>query len=166
MNENELNPAPVAEIEHQGAEVSQELLSMLGDSVQADPASQPETLPPLPAQPVLDSERIALTEKVVSDAAGFLFYQAQMITGRPLGLNEKAASALAKGVAPCLVKYGIGEPSELFAKWGVEIQAAIAIGTVVYKIWESERQFKIDQAQTNKMTTANPIGAEHGHKPQ
>lgn len=166
MNENEQITAPVAETNQTAAEISPELLAMMNDNVKADPASQPETLPPLPAQPVLDSERIALTEKVVSDAAGFLFYQAQMLKGRPLGLNDAAAKALAKGVAPCLVKYGIGEPSELFAKWGVEIQAAIAIGTVVFKVWEAERQFKIEQEQAKNMTTADPIGASHGNKSQ
>lgn len=172
MNENELETAPVVEIEQTAPEVSADLAAMLSESNKAAPENQPETLPPLEAQPVLDKDRIAVTEKVIINAAGFVAYQAQSMTGRSLGVDEKIITALAKGVAPCLVKYGLGEPSELFSKWGVEMQAAIAVGTVAFKIWESERQHKqqlqaeqarITQAQANQMTTANPMGAVHGN---
>lgn len=139
-----------------GPQISPELLEMGQTEAAAQPAPKPE-LAPLEKQATLDPARIAATEKVVQSAAGGLFLFAQTHTGRELGLNDRLAGELAKGVAPCLVKYGIGEPSELFTKWEVELKAAMAIGAVVYAVWKAEREYKIEQEQAHKMTTAQPV---------
>jgi hypothetical protein len=165
MTDLTVNTAPDAEIPEneqatqQAAEISPELLQMLGQSESTEQAQKVETeqLAPLEKQPDLDPMRVAMTEKVIAQGAGFVFYQAQSLTGRSLGLSEKSAQALAKGVAPCLVKYGIGEPSELWAKWGVEIQAALAVGSVIFQVIASERAHKIEQAKADAITKANPM---------
>ena len=154
--------AEISEIDNQpeqGAEISPELLQMLGQSESTAQAErvQTEQLAPLEKQPELDPMRVALTEKVIAQGAGFVFYQAQSMAGRSLGLNEQSAKALAKGVAPCLVKYGIGEPSELWAKWGVEIQAALAVGSVIFNVYMAERAYKIEQEKADAIAKANPM---------
>lgn len=139
-----------------GPQISRELLDMGQTEAATQPAPPPE-LAPLEKQATLDPARIAATEKVVQGAAGGLFLFAQTHTGRDLGLNDRLAGELAKGVAPCLVKYGIGEPSELFSKWEVELKAAMAIGAVVYAVWKAEREYKLTQQQSAQMTTAQPV---------
>lgn len=158
MNETELQTIA----EPTGPQISAELLEMGQTEAAAQPAPAPE-LAPLEKQATLDPARIAATEKVVQSAAGMIFYQAQVMTGRPLGLNDTIAKDLARGVAPCLVKYGIGEPSELFSKWEVELKAAMAIGAVVYAVWKAEREYKIEQQQAHKIQTAQPV-AGHGNQ--
>lgn len=145
-----------------GPMLSPELLEMGQTEAAAQPAPQAE-LAPLEKQATLDPARIAATEKVVQSAAGVFFYQAQLMTGRPLGLNDRLAGELAKGVAPCLVKYGIGEPSELFSRWEVELKAAMAIGSVVYAVWKAEREYKIEQQKAQQIQTAQPV-AGHGNQ--
>lgn len=162
MTDLAVEAAPVAEIseiEQQGAELSPELVAMLGQSTSEEKTEQVQTeqLAPLDKQPELDQLRVALTEKVVANGAGFVFFQLQSLTGRSLGLNEQSAKALAKGVAPCLVKYGIGEPSELWAKWGVEMQAALAVGSVIFNVYMAERAYKLEQAKSEAMTKADPL---------
>ena len=146
------------ELENTGAglEISPELLA-LGQTEQAAQPAPVAELGPLEKQATLDPARIAATEKVVQSAAGMIFYQAQVMTGRPLGLNDTLAKDLARGVAPCLVKYGIGEPSELFSKWEVELKAAMAVGAVVYAVWKAEREYKIEQEKAQKIQTAQPV---------
>lgn len=145
-----------------GPILSPELLEMGQTEAAAQPAPQPE-LGPLEKQATLDPARIAATEQVVKSAAGVIFYQAQTMAGRGLGLSDRLAGDLAKGVAPCLVKYGIGEPSELFAKWEVELKAAMAIGAVVYAVWKAEREHKIEQQQAQNIQNAQPV-AGHGNQ--
>lgn len=139
-----------------GLEISPDLLA-LGQTEQAAQPAPPPELAPLEKQAPLDPARIALTEKFLHEAAGGAFLFAQQKTGRSLGLNDKLAGELAKGVAPCLVKYGIGEPSELFAKWGVELKAAMAIGSVVYAVWKAEQEYKIEQQKAQQIQTAQPV---------
>ena len=113
-----------------------------------------EQLPPLEMPPELDAARIKLAEEATKNAAGFLFFAIQESTGRTYNLTEQAANKLAKGIAPCLVKYGVGEPSALFIQWKVEIDALMALGALGYGMFKAHRQYLKEEKEA----------AEHGHQ--
>jgi hypothetical protein len=120
------------------------LLEMAG----RDAAQQEvEQLPPLEMPAELDAARVKLAEEATKNAAGFLFFALQESTGRSYNLTEQAANKLAKGIAPCLVKYGVGEPSALFIKWKVEIDALMALGALGYGMFKAHKQYQKEEKE-------------------
>ncbi|MCA1930910.1 hypothetical protein [Rheinheimera sp.] len=121
--------------------------ALLGESTAAEEKTEVEQLPPLEMPPELDPARIKLAEEAAKNAAGFLFFALQESTGRSYNLTEQAANKLAKGIAPCLVKYGVGEPSALFIKWKVEIDALMALGALGYGMYKAHKQYQKEEKE-------------------
>lgn len=94
-------------------------------------------------------EQLAEAEETALNIIGAAFVFAQEYSGKPLGLNEKKAIKTAKGVAPCLAKYGLTDTAGVFSKWGEELQAAVAIGGVLFGVWVELKK-----------------GADYGDKPE
>jgi hypothetical protein len=128
-------------------QLAPEFVAMLGESSNDAEKQQIEQLPPLEMPAELDAARVKLAEEATKNAAGFLFFALQESTGRSYNLTEKAANDLAKGIAPCLVKYGVGEPSALFIKWKVEIDALMALGALGYGMFKAHKQYQKDEKE-------------------
>ncbi len=120
------------------------LLEMAGRDAAQQEAEQ---LPPLEMPAELDAARVKLAEEATKNAAGFLFFVLQESTSRSYNLTEQAANNLAKGIAPCLVKYGVGEPSALFIKWKVEIDALMALGALGYGMFKAHKRYQKDEKE-------------------
>lgn len=131
-------------------------VALLGEANKTEAQEQVEQLPPLELPAELDEARVKLAEEAVKNGAGMLFFMLQQGTGRSYNLDEKAAAKLAKGVAPCLVKYGVGEPSALLLKWKIEIDALMAVGALSYGIYRAHNEYQKQEQEA----------ATHGNKPQ
>lgn len=143
----------------------QSTLEQSGDSIENEFQELPEISPELAAMQYGDyqperldgaqdipqsaaSEKAKLTEaeNMALNACGALFGTVQSLTGKSYNLDEDAAKKLAKGVAPCLVKYGLVDPSKFFERWGAEIQAGVALGSVAWGGFKAYKQYKAEDA--------------------
>lgn len=97
-----------------------------GDTDEQEPRSQVNTYT---KEQVTEAEQTALT------ILGSAFLVVQDMTGKSLGLTEQKAIKTAKGIAPCLAKYGLTDTAGIFKNWGEEVQAAIAIGGLLFGVW-------------------------------
>lgn len=95
------------------------------------------------------AEEVAAAEATAVNILGAAFAAIQDFTGNSYGLTEQAAIKTAKGIAPCLAKYRLTEPAEVFDRWGEEVQAALAIGALLAGVYREMKK-----------------GAENGNKPE
>lgn len=80
-------------------------------------------------------EQVTEAEQTALTILGSAFLVVQDMTGKSLGLTEQKAIKTAKGIAPCLAKYGLTDTAGIFKNWGEEVQAAIAIGGLLFGVW-------------------------------
>ena len=134
-------------------EISPELANMQYGSYEPESLDGAQDTPQSAA-----SEKAKLTEAetMALNACGALFGTVQSLTGRSYNLDEDAAKKLAKGVAPCLVKYGLVDPSRFFEKWGAEIQAGVALGSVAWGGFKAYKQYKAEDAAKAASETEKP----------
>ncbi|MDR8523848.1 hypothetical protein [Shewanella fidelis] len=142
------SPEPAQQLEQNDfqeiPEISPELAAMQnGDFVpeNLDGAQDPQQ------SATNDKAKLTEAETMALNALAPLFGTIQGLTGRSYNLDENAAKKLAQGVAPCLVKYGLVDPSRFFEKWGAEIQAGVAIGSVLFGAYGAHKQYKAEDAK-------------------
>ncbi|MCS6176746.1 hypothetical protein [Shewanella baltica] len=112
----------------------------------------------------LPKTQVEQAEILATEVGGALAMMLQGATGRDYGLNEQKVKEAAKGVAPCLVKYGYTEMGLLLSKWGVEIQAAISLGGLAFGIWSAHRKYKAEDEAAELEATAKREGVASGNQ--
>lgn len=137
-------------------EISSELLGM-DSGIQSD--TQTDDAPPK-----LPKSQVEQAEILATEVGGALAVMLQTATGRYYGLNESKIKDAAKGVAPCLVKYGYTDMGQLLSKWGVEIQAAISLGGLAFGIWSAHRKYKAEDEAAELEATAKREGVASGNQ--
>lgn len=137
-------------------EISSELLGM-DSGIQSD--TQTDDAPPK-----LPKTQVEQAEILATEVGGALAVMLQTATGRDYGLNEAKIKDAAKGVAPCLVKYGYTDMGQLLSKWGVEIQAAISLGGLAFGIWSAHRKYKAEDEAAELEVTAKREGVTSGNQ--
>lgn len=138
------------------SEISSELLGM-DSGIQSD--TQTDDAPPK-----LPKTQVEQAEILATEVGGALAVMLQTATGRDYGLNESKIKDAAKGVAPCLVKYGYTDMGQLLSKWGVEIQAAISLGGLAFGIWSAHRKYKAEDEAAELEATAKREGVTSGNQ--
>lgn len=137
-------------------EISAELLGMdSGIQSDAEATDAPLKLP---------KTQVEQAEILATEVGGALAMMLQGATGRDYGLNEQKVKEAAKGVAPCLVKYGYTDMGLLLSKWGVEIQAAISLGGLAFGIWSAHKKYKAEDEAAEAAAIAKREGAQSGNK--
>ena len=121
-------------------EISPELLGM-DNQGQAEQVDDDGTIK-------LTKTQVEQAEILATEVGGALAVMLQSATGKDYGIDESKIKDVAKGVAPCLVKYEFTDMGSLFSRWGVEIQAAISVGGLAFGIWREHRKYKKEEVKT------------------
>ncbi|MCS6211261.1 hypothetical protein [Shewanella baltica] len=137
-------------------EISPELLGM-DNQGQAEQVDDDGTIK-------LPKTQVEQAEALATEIGGFLAMTLQGVTGRDYNLNESKIKDAAKGIAPCLVKYGLTDMGLIMSKWGVEFQAAISAGGLAFGIWSAHRKYKAEDEAAELEATAKREGVASGNQ--
>lgn len=126
-------------------DVSPELLALQSDGEPEDTEESPKSSDTVKPPSVND---VKIAEHTAEYALGALINLMQQASGHSYGVDETLVKKTATEVAPCLAKYGLTDTGAVFAKWGAEVRALVALGSLAFGMYaEHKRQSAANQKQ-------------------